>query len=523
LAQSRRALVLNLMKQNGFISESEEEEALKAPLIPEGLTQKPRQAHYFLEEIRKDLGPKLGEDQLEQGGYTIQTTLDLNMQRAAKEVLDRHLSHYDLNYGTATLKEYNQALLENTTEQIEISTVPPNIQGALIAMDVHTGAIRAMVGGRDFQTSQFNRAIQAKRQPGSAFKPFVWAAALEGRFTAATVIDDYPLVYIDMESDPTLLAEATSYTDIWRAILDNLQMTEEEWKALNKKAKLQKKGKLKKEEELAEEQMPDEILKRYWRPQNYDGRHLGPITLRRALQKSRNLVSIRIIDSVGPRPVVKLANKAGIKSRLSPVLSLALGTSVMSLLELTNAFATFANGGLHAEPYFIERISDRRGRTLLEISPQIEAALNPQTAFLITNLLQGVVNHGTGWYAKRLRRPLGGKTGTTQDQRDVLFIGFSPDLACGVWVGYDDFRPLKKGLSASSIAAPLWTDFMREALKNTPKKEFPIPSGIEFAKVDTETGYLALPTCPKVNLEAFRKGTIPTEFCPYEHDLDPDS
>jgi len=522
LAVDRRALVLGRMKNQFYITEAEQKQAHDLPVIPENLVKRSRQAHYFIEEIRKDLGPKYGEEYLAKSGLTIQSTLDLKMQQAAEQVLEEHLEAYDLIYGTATLKEYNEDLHKNwkkekrrilksteTTKEekeelleelgeVEISTTPPNIQGAIVAIDVHTGAIRAMVGGRDFFKSQFNRAMQANRQPGSAFKPFVWAAALEGRFTGATVIDDFPLVYIDMESDPTLLAETTSFHQTWDAILDHLQMTEEEFYELDK-----------------DEQ--EEIIKRYWRPQNYDAKYLGAMTLRQGLQRSRNLISIRIIDSIGPRSVVRMARNAGIKGLLSPVLSLSLGTSVLTLLELTSAYGTFATGGLHAEPYLIDRIMDRRSKILFERTPQIKATVNPQTAFLITNLLKGVVNGGTGWYARRLRRPLGGKTGTTQDQRDVLFIGFSADLAAGVWAGYDDFRPLKKGLSASKVAVPLWTDFMREALKNYPVRDFPIPPKIKYAKIDSKTGYLALSTCPKVVLEAFRKGTVPTEFCPVDH------
>jgi penicillin-binding protein 1A len=301
-----------------------------------------------------------------------------------------------------------------------------------------------------------------------------------------------------VESDPTLLAEATTYAQVQAAVLDNLQMTPEAFYSL-------------KEEERKE------LLKKFWRPQNFDGKFMGPLTLRKGLQMSRNLISIRIIDSVGPRNVVRLAKSAGIQSWLNPVLSLALGTSVVSLLELTNAYGTLASGGLHVEPYFIDRVTDRRDNVLEEAVPQVEARLNPQTAFLIVNLMKGVIERGTGYYARRLGRPLGGKTGTTQDQRDLLFVGYSPDLVCGVWVGYDDFRPLKKGLTASSIAVPLWTDFMREALRNKPVRDFPTPPKIEFAKIDADTGYLALPTCPKVILEAFREGTVPKEFCPYEH------
>ncbi len=497
-AQDRRSTVLGRMKLLNLITEPEEKEAEAYPIssTPSGL--RGREAPYFLEEVRKVLEPVYGADRLEQEGLMIQTTLDLKMQRAAESILEKHLSSYDVKFGTITLNEYNQDLLKNTTEQVQISTTPPTLQGALVVLDTHTGAVRAMVGGRDFGRSQFNRAIQAKRQPGSSFKSFVWAAALEGTFTAATMVDDYPLVYIDMESDPTLLAETTTYAEADLAVWDNLQMTKDEFQLLK----------------------PDEqkeLMKKFWRPQNYDGKYLGPLSVRKGLQKSRNLISIRLTDSVGPRAVARMARQAGIQSWLNPVLSLGLGTSVVSLLEMTNAYGTFATGGLWAQPYFIEKVSDRRGKIMQEASPKIEARVNPQTAYLITNLLRGVVSYGTGYYAKRLGRPLGGKTGTTQDQRDLLFIGFSPDLVCGVWMGYDDFRPLKKGITASTLAVPLWTEFMKEALRGYPVTEFQTPPKIEFAKIDSDTGFLALPTCPHVFLEAFREGTVPKEFCPVQH------
>jgi penicillin-binding protein 1A len=499
-AADRRATVLRRMVDLGFVSQAEADDATAQPVEPPASSYKTREAPYFLEEVRKLLEPTYGEETLEQGGLTVATTLDVKMQKVAERLVEEHLEKYDVAFGTVTLEEYRKDLQKGTTEQIVLSTTAPKLQGALVALDTHTGAVRALVGGRDFYKSQFNRVLQARRQPGSSFKPFVYAAALEGPFTAATIVDDSPLVYIDMESDPTLLAETTTYAETQDAILDNLQMTAEELAALKKEER-------------------DEIMKRFWRPQNFDGKYLGPLTVRKALQKSRNLVTIRIIDSIGPRQVVRFARQAGLSGRLTPVLSLALGTSVVSLMELASAYGTLANGGLRSEPYMVERVSDRRGRTLEEHAPKISEGVNPQTAFLITNLLKGVVERGTGWYARRLGRPIAGKTGTTQDQRDLLFVGYTPDLVCAVWVGYDDFRPLKKGLSASSVAVPLWTDFMREALKNYPPKDFTVPSKIEFAKIDMDTGYLALPTCPKVFLEAFREGTVPTEFCPYDHSV----
>jgi len=498
LAQGRRATVLSRMRDLKFISEKEEAEANAAPISQEAGGLKGREAPYFVEEVRRLLEPSFGEEQIEQGGLTIQTTLDLDMQKAADVVLEKRLTEYDLEYATPTLAEYNKDLAENATGPVEISTVTPTIQGALVALDVHTGAVRALVGGRSFSDSQFNRITQAKRQPGSAFKAFVWAAALEGNFTPATIVPDYPLVYIDMESNPTLLLDSTSYAETESAILKDL------------KANTTNFGDLTKEE-------MKEARKRYWRPMDWDLKYRGPMTVREGIQRSRNIVSIRLTDNVGPRAVVKLAKKAGVRSWLNPVISLGLGTSVLTPMELVNAYATFPRGGLYAEPYYVETVKDRKGKIMIETTPKIEDRMSPQTSYLMVSLLRGVIDHGTGWYAKRIARPLGGKTGTTQDQRDLWFVGFSPDLVCGVWIGYDDFKPLKKGLTASQIAVPLWTDFMREALKGTPKSDFTIPPKIEFAKIDATTGYLALPTCPRVILEAFRQGTVPKEFCPVEH------
>lgn len=500
-AKDRRATILRRMQSLNFISPAEEEQANRYPILEKTKGPKSREALYFLEEIRKILGPVYGEEMLEQGGLTIQTTLDLNLQRAAESVLEKHLADYDIKFGTATLAEYNRDLVKNTTGHVEISTVPPIIQGALVAIDVHTGAIRAMVGGRDFVSSQFNRAVQAKRQPGSSFKPFVWATVLENNFTPATIVNDYPLVYSKMDSVPTLLAEPTTYAEAQSILMEDLHMNTTGF------------DKLKKEEKEA-------VLKTYWAPQNFDGKYMGPMTIRKGLQKSRNLVSIRLVAAVGPHAVSRMARLAGIKHHLSPVLSLGLGTSVVSLLEMANAFGTFASGGFATEPYYVERVTDHRGSLLQQATPKVEARVSPQTAFLTVNIMRGVIERGTGWYARRLNRPLGGKTGTTQDQRDLLFVGFSADLACGVWVGYDDFRPLKKGLTASAIAVPLWTEFMREALKGQPVHDFPVPPKIEYAKIDADTGYLALSTCPKVILEAFKEGTVPSDFCPVNHAYD---
>jgi len=257
-----------------------------------------------------------------------------------------------------------------------------------------------------------------------------------------------------------------------------------------------------------------------WVPNNFDGKFLGTITLRRALEQSRNVCSIRLIERVGPAAVVQQARAAGIESDLEPVLSLGLGTSRVSPLELANAFGTFANSGIHVRPFEIIRVEDAQGK-ILETSVPVEVeALSPQIAYLMTTLMKGVVERGTGAHARRLRRPVAGKTGTTQDNRDLWFVGFTPDIVAAAWMGFDDDTSLgRKDLTGGSTVVPWWTEIMEEALKNYPVRAFPVPEGIVFMKVDSETGKLALPTCPKQHLEAFLTGSEPREFCPVDHTL----
>lgn len=500
----RRNFVLQRMAETGFITERE---ALHATEAPHVFLKKPPvdfKASYFVEMVRLQLEPTYGAEALLTGGYSIYTTLDNRLQRAAEEATQKHLTAFDDRYAEQRLlalvkeKKITQSFFdrwkkwkEDPTkhEEPEDFNEPTPVQGALVSIDPHTGGIRALVGGRDFQESQFNRATQAKRQPGSTFKPFVWLAALESGLTAASVVDDSPIAYTDVERHPRLVAEATDYATLMQMVTG--------YYTPDRPA-----------------DAPDPI----WAPQNWDNKFLGPITLRRGLALSRNLVSVRLMDRVGPPAVVDLAHRAGIESPLDPVLSLGLGSSVVTVLEITSAMGTFPNGGIHMQPFSVLKVVDRNGKVLEEHTPQGQSAISPQSAYLTTRLMQAVTQEGTGAYARNIGRPVAGKTGTTQDMRDFWFMGFTPDLVTGVWVGYDDFTPLGKKLTSAGTTVPWWTDYMGQAVRTLPSRDFPVPNGISFAKIDRDTGYLGLPTCPHVVLEAFKEGAEPKEFCPVDHE-----
>ncbi len=504
----RRNLVLRRMREEEFIDEREELRAVGAVHRFTRKSTEPLNASYFVEMVRIQLEPKYGMDALYKGGYSIFTTLDNRLQRAAEEATQKHLAAFDDRYAEQRMlalledKKISQADVDRwkkakatleKEDEAETAAEPKPVQGALISIDPHTGGIRALVGGRDFQESQFNRAVQARRQPGSTFKPFVWLAALEAGLTAATVVDDLPIAYTDMERHPRLVAEATDYAMLREMVTGYYTPN-----------------------------LPPDAADPIWAPKNWDNKFLGPVTLRRGLALSRNLVSVRLIDRVGPKAVVDLAHRAGIQSPLDAVLSLALGSSVVTIQEITSALGTFANGGVHMQPHAVNKVVDRFGKVVEEHVSQGTPAISPQSAFLTTRLMQAVTQEGTGAHARNIGRPVAGKTGTTQDMRDFWFLGFTPDLVTGVWLGYDDFVPLGKQLTSAGTTVPWWTEYMAQAVKFLPTRDFPVPTKIAFAKVDRDTGYLALPTCVHVVLEAFREGAAPREFCPVDHEAQED-
>lgn len=328
----------------------------------------------------------------------------------------------------------------------------PVLQGGLVAIDPKDRSVVALVGGYDFNTSAFNRATQARRQPGSSFKPFLYATAIEStRFTPISIINDAP------------------------------------------------------------EAIRDPYTGKMWKPQNYEkGGFEGPITLRTALTKSKNTVSVRLIEALGPDAVIAFANKAGIKSQLPQNLTLALGTGEVSMLEIANAYTTLQTNGMLAEPVMLVRVADASGKVLEERHAAPEQALNPAVAFLATSLMRSVVEEGTATAVLELNRPAAGKTGTAQEFRDAWFSGYTTDYVATAWVGFDDHEPIGPGETGGKAALPLWLGFMRAAHQGLPPREFPVPEGVKQVRIDPRTGKLAGASVPG-RAEWFLEGTEPTE------------
>jgi len=473
-ARLRRYLVLERMLAEHYITAKEMDEANKAPIPAEKSTLLSSHASYFVEYIRQQLQPKYGVDQLLKGGLKIYTTLDLSMQIPAEDIMEKYLVKYD--------SDSFKSRQDNGGAEADISS--STLQGAFVILDVKTGGIRAMIGGRNYRDSKFNRATQAARQAGSTFKPFVWMSALLNGYTPATIVDDSPMAYYYDGKDWRLIEGATDQYSINIAIQPFMG---------NQDFKI-------------------------WVPSDFDEKFLGSITLRRALELSRNLASIYLVTRVGPTQVVDVAHKAGIKRSLEAVPSIGLGTSLVTPIEMVSAFSTFGNGGIHVEPFSVFRVVDNNGKVLQEYMPEEQETFTPQTSYLLLNMMKGVVQRGTGVYASRLKRPIAGKTGTSQDSKDMWFIGMTPDLAAGAWMGYDDMTSLPmKDWTGGGTVLPWWTEIMDAVLKEQPIRDFSAPDGIVFVTIDPETGKLALPTCRKKLLEAFIKGTEPTIFCDAQH------
>jgi penicillin-binding protein 1A len=547
-AKTRQRYVLERMREEGFISDQDYEEALTAPLYirPEKDELLEKAAH-FIEHIRRAVERDYGRHLLYKGGLKIYTTVNLEMQAAAKDAVRRGIEEFDkregfrgpiakitpgdepefiqrmverlednpLEVGATTEgmvvkvdavnketlvrigdqfgllplsgmewarmvdpeKAYFESKLENPAEVLapgdvilvkaekELEGSPdwilsleqtPIAEAALICLETTTGHVKAMVGGLDFSKSQFNRAIQARRQPGSAFKPVIYTTALDNGFNPSSIIIDAPFI-------------------------SPIGGDEEE---------------------------------KLWKPKNYKEKFFGPTPFRTGLIKSRNVITIKILEKVGVIHAIDYAKLMGIESPLNADLSLALGSSGTSLLELTRAYSVFANNGMLVKPVFITKIVDRNGETLEENQPSFTEAISTETAAVMTDLLQAVVQEGTGFRVKALKRPVAGKTGTTNDLRDAWFLGFTPSVVTGVWVGYDDRKPMGKGETGSRAASPIFLYFMREILKGTPKEPFQHPEGVVVAKIDAKTGLLAGPFSEKTCFQVFKKGTEPTDYSP---------
>jgi penicillin-binding protein 1A len=394
LAKQRQAVVLGRMRQLGWISVEEETAARAQPLLIGEITSfRSSSSPYVTEAVVQELTEVFGQEAVLKGGMRVQTTIDLSLQQIAEETVQR-----------------NHAQLRQRGFYAD--------QIALVAIDPRTHFVKAMVGGVDYTTSQFNRAVQAQRQPGSAFKPFVYYAAFaSGRYTPDSVIQD----------------TAVSYPDGYE----------------------------------------------YYTPRNYDGSFMGNISIRKALELSRNVPAVKLGQELGVNRIVEISRLLGIESPMESVISLPLGAVDLTPMELAGAYATFASNGWHSDPTFIVQVTDSSGNVLLDNTPKPQLVLDPWAAASLTDVLQGVVARGTGT-AAQLGRPVAGKTGTTDSQRDVWFVGYVPQLATAIWVGNDDYSPLGSGATGGGMVAPIWKDFMLQALADVPVEGFRRPS--EFAK-----------------------------------------
>ena len=429
LAKNRQLYVLNRMAEEGYITPTAAQKAFEATLLWNPAKEGPIENNYFIEHVKAYVQNKYGSEALLTGGLRIYTTLDQNMQNAANMAIKR---------GTAkwAIRQSKHA-----------DTLP---QAALISMEVKTGYVRAMVGGTDFEKSQFNRATQARRQAGSAFKPFVYAAALENGMTPATMIVDEPIHF----------RGATSM--------------------------------------------------QYWAPKNYNNKFEGPTSFRNALVHSRNIPTIKILQQVGAANTIDLARRLGLTSPLVKDLSLALGTSGVSPLEMTRAYAAFANNGRMPQAIFIEKIVDSTGKVLEEQHPAFNEALDPRVAYQMTHILEGVISDGTARGISSFGAPAAGKTGTTDQNIDAWFVGYTPELTTCVWIGHDQNISLGTAETGGLAAAPIWLDFMNQAKTTYPATGgFPVPPGIVMLPMDNATGRPGTKTGGSVTLEAFREDTPP--------------
>jgi penicillin-binding protein 1A len=554
-ARSRQVYALGRMQEDGYITEKETSEALDMPIALKSSEEKEKVAPYFTENVRRYIQAKYSSDVLYKEGLEVYTTLNIDMQEAARKAVNRGLRELDKRQGyrgalkkiieeefesflksaefelenhplekgstlkalvvdvnseekivslrigrhrgSMTLKDMSWARVPDTdvayntvkvTDPADVLTKgdvilvkikevikpeglsvgegggekeleftaaleqEPEAQSALLCMEARTGEIKAMVGGRSYKKSEFNRSTQARRQPGSAFKPFIYTAAFDQGMTPSTVVMDTPIIFKDTLKDST------------------------------------------------------------WKPRNYEEKFYGPTILRTALVESRNLVTIKILKDIGVDYAADYAINMGISSSLTRDLSMALGSSGVTLLEMVRGYGVFANNGKRADPFFIRKIVDRTGHIVEEHKPRIEQVIDPRIAYITSHLLQDVVKTGTGWRVRELGRPVAGKTGTTNDLKDAWFMGFTPSIVAGVWVGFDDLSKLGKYETGSRAASPIFLYFMQEALAGTPVDLFSPPDGMVFAKIDPQTGLLSKPDSKEYVFQCYLEGTSPTEY-----------
>ncbi|NDY43234.1 PBP1A family penicillin-binding protein [Dissulfurirhabdus thermomarina] len=431
-ALRRQAYVLNRMVAEGYITPEEAAAARAYPveIKPEELVQPPG-SEYFLAEVRRRLEARYGPDRVQTEGLRVVTTLDPRWQAAAYEEVEKGLA----------------AVRKRHPEDPGLETA---LEGALVAMDARDGAVIAMVGGRDFSASQFNLAVQARRQPGSAFKPIVYATALAHKvITPGTLLVEEPIT------------------------------------------------------------LPGATIETPWEPENYDQTYMGPITIRTALTYSRNIISVKVAGLVGVNAIRAQAKRMGITVPLANDLSLALGSSAVPLIQMVQAYSTFPNLGETVTPRLIREVRSRTGEVLEEMVPEKAKALDPVTSYQMVHLLEGVVQDGTGRRARALRRHVGGKTGTTDNFRDAWFLGFTPRFVAGVWVGRTDGKPIAKRETGGRVACPIWTAFMQRALEGANATDFPVPEGVAFVPENRKTGEIVVPDRDGVVWEAMPVDALP--------------
>lgn len=439
LAEKRRNIVLHQMARSQVITEKQLSAAKAAPVELTPREKIPRKAPYFVSRVTRLLEKELGDTAVYRQGLTIHTTLDYAMQEAAERAVSEGL----------------EALAARMKGQGRLEIRP---QAALVCLNVKHGGILALVGGRDYDESPFNRATMALRQPGSAFKPLVYALAVERGFSQNDLLWDAPVTYRGAE-----------------------------------------KGK-------------------DWSPTNFSKTFMGEITLRKALALSKNIPAVRLLHKLGPVPTVEFAHKLGITSPLASNLSLVLGTSEVTLLELTGAYAAFPRGGVWARPFGVTEVLNRQDRRLWRQSTLKRSVMSRETAAVMTDVLAAVITEGTGRRARSLDRPLAGKTGTTDRFRDALFVGFSPSIALGVWVGLDDHGTLGSNETGARAALPIWIKFMEQVLPDRPYREFDRPAGVTAVRIDAGSGLLAARNCPDAVTMIFKRGTEPKTYCKHRRE-----
>jgi penicillin-binding protein 1A len=525
-AKRRRAYVLQRMAEEGYVTQKEADEASARPIVVANpATAANSIAPYFVEEVRKDLESRYGAKRLYENGLAVQTALDVKLQEAANRALDDGLRRIDRRRGfrkpkrnviaeKKTIESFkdprwerpmavgdvvpalvtsaegpaihlragslevaidkkgfawtgktNAAQLVHPGDLVETRLLTideaahtgtgsleqtPLVEGAVLAIDNRTGQIRALIGGYSFDRSKFDRAMQAYRQVGSAFKPIVYTAAIDRGYTPSSIIMDAPASFPGGAGSPV------------------------------------------------------------YSPMNYDKKFEGPITLRRALEDSRNVPAVRVMEQLGPAHVITYARRLGLQSPIPPYLAVALGAAEATLIEMTSAYSVFPNQGVRMRPYVITKVSDREGNVLEENRPEPKEAIRADTAFVMTNLLRGVVQRGTAQKAASLNWPLGGKTGTTDDYTDAWFIGFDPDITIGVWVGLDQKKPIGSNMTGAEAALPIWMDIMKAWIGDRKEPpQFASPGNIVFVTVDKGSGEPAVDGTPGAIPEAFIAGTQP--------------